>query len=396
MKITVLTADSVPLLGGIANYMNGLMTSSNHRIEWILRTIVPGDPEQDQDLPYEVHRFSPAFPLREKMYGDCFLPLRKLNTLMWFYRKRRSTLRFMDRIIREDNPDAVLIPRWQQESHWWCRCCRIVGLPYIIIAHGLELISPFSRFYDNARITDLMNASIVFANSRLVKSTVEDMSRSIPPVLILNPGVVPEELEYLSRAEAEGELSRMGLHGKFILSMGRLTYRKGFDLTAKAFAMIEDKWPGISLVIAGSGDYEDEVIRAVENTDCSDRILMPGGVSEKQKRALMQECEYFVMANRPAENDIEGFGIVFLEANYYGKAVIGGNNGGVPDAVVHGKTGLLVDTPDTESLAQAMEMLLDDDELRNSMGSFGRSRTLEEFSWKKLSKVFLDGIESHL
>jgi phosphatidylinositol alpha-1,6-mannosyltransferase len=99
------------------------------------------------------------------------------------------------------------------------------------------------------------------------------------------------------------------------------------------------------------------------------------------------------MANRPVEGDIEGFGIVFLEENHYGKAVIGGNNGGVADAIIHEETGLLVNTPDITSLAGAMVKLLGDRELADAMGRAGKDRVIRIFQWSHLSQIFLHGLE---
>lgn len=90
MRITVLTTDSVPLLGGIADYPNGLMSASIENVDWILRTSAPGSNEDDQALSYPVNRFKITPRLLGERFGDGFVPVRKLNTLRWHRAKKRT------------------------------------------------------------------------------------------------------------------------------------------------------------------------------------------------------------------------------------------------------------------------------------------------------------------
>jgi phosphatidylinositol alpha-1,6-mannosyltransferase len=82
----------------------------------------------------------------------------------------------------------------------------------------------------------------------------------------------------------------------------------------------------------------------------------------------------------PHMGDIEGFGIVYLEANYFGKPVVAGRSGGIPDAVIPGKTGTLVDPADPKETAKAIIELLLDEALARKMGQIGKERVLREFS----------------
>jgi phosphatidylinositol alpha-1,6-mannosyltransferase len=84
---------------------------------------------------------------------------------------------------------------------------------------------------------------------------------------------------------------------------------------------------------------------------------------------------------RPEHHDVEGFGIVFLEANVCGKPVVGGRSGGIEDAIVDGKTGLLVDPESPEAVAKAVASLLESPDTAAAMGAAGRARALENFTW---------------
>jgi len=85
----------------------------------------------------------------------------------------------------------------------------------------------------------------------------------------------------------------------------------------------------------------------------------------------------------------EGFGIVYLEANACGKPVVGGDSGGVRDAVVHGVTGLLVDPQDGEALYEALDQLIGNKDLRDSLGRQGRERVVNDFQWQDRVEALL-------
>src|SRR5207248_11117209 len=104
-----------------------------------------------------------------------------------------------------------------------------------------------------------------------------------------------------------------------------------------------------------------------------DCVRFLGRVGDEDLVPLMQAADVFVHPNRELENgDVEGFGIVFLEANACGVPVIGGRSGGTPDAVQDGVTGFLVDPNDVDEIAGRVTLLLENRGLRERMGSAGR------------------------
>src|SRR5262249_1412795 len=122
--------------------------------------------------------------------------------------------------------------------------------------------------------------------------------------------------------------------------------------------------------------------------------IFAGPVDERTRNALFAECEAFVMANRRLPQDVEGFGIVFLEAALHGKPAIGGRNGGVPDAIDDGVTGYLVDTSaGPDDVARALRQVLGDPELASALGARGRERVLRDFAWGPRARAFTSTID---
>jgi phosphatidyl-myo-inositol dimannoside synthase len=116
-----------------------------------------------------------------------------------------------------------------------------------------------------------------------------------------------------------------------------------------------------------------------------DRVIFAGQVPAADLPEIYALSDVFVMPSRaPAEaNDVEGFGMVFLEANACAKPVIGGRSGGIPDAVMDGVTGLLVNPHDSEEIAAALTRLLTDTDLASRLGQQGRLRVVRDFAWAR-------------
>jgi phosphatidylinositol alpha-1,6-mannosyltransferase len=121
-------------------------------------------------------------------------------------------------------------------------------------------------------------------------------------------------------------------------------------------------------------------------------VVFAGGVAHHEVPAFYHASDLFVMANRELLNgDVEGFGLVFLEANAAGLPVIGGRSGGTADAIVHGETGWLVDPDDLAGLADGVIRLLQDRDLARRFSAAGRQRVANEFTWERAGAV-VEGI----
>jgi phosphatidylinositol alpha-1,6-mannosyltransferase len=123
----------------------------------------------------------------------------------------------------------------------------------------------------------------------------------------------------------------------------------------------------------------------------SDRVRFLGRLADGETYREMAKCDVFVMPCRLLKERFgeEGFGIVFLEAAALGKPVVAGRSGGAPEAVVDGDTGILVDPESVVSLAQALERLILDGDLRGRLGAAGLLRVRKSFQWTNRVDDFL-------
>jgi phosphatidylinositol alpha-1,6-mannosyltransferase len=226
-----------------------------------------------------------------------------------------------------------------------------------------------------------LHAAAVLANSRFTAQLVESLGVPSSRIRVIYPGVDPTRFTPDARPHAAAALKPGG--GPVLLSVGRLQRRKGHDTVIEAIAALRQELPDLHYLIAGDGQERARLEELAGARGVADRVTFLGEVDDAQLPGLYAACDIFVMPNRSDAHDVEGFGIVFLEAAATARPSIGGRSGGAPEAVLDGQTGLLVNGTDAFDLAQAVRVLAASSSLRASMGSAGRTRVLESFTWER-------------
>jgi len=213
---------------------------------------------------------------------------------------------------------------------------------------------------------------------------VKKLGVPLRKITILHPGISKNFLINSAKTSNCDIKEELGLKNKkIILTLSRLVERKGIDKTIEAIALVRREIPDVVYVIAGNGPYRHTLEELVKKLRLQDNVVFTGYVCEDKKASYYNAAEIFVMPNRVLENgDVEGFGIVFLEANAYRKPVIGGRSGGVIDAIIDGKTGLLVNPTDTKEIASAIIRLLSNEDYATQLGFQGRKRVERDFNWE--------------
>lgn len=176
-----------------------------------------------------------------------------------------------------------------------------------------------------------------------------------------------------------------------VLSVGRLVERKGFDMVIQAMDIVRDRVPQAIYVLVGDGPYRPVLEQRVQDLHLEDRVLFVGTVDSLTLARWYARSTCVAMPSRELPNkDVEGFGIAFLEANSFGKPVIGGASGGVGDAVIDGETGFIVDPTDVTMLVKAISTLCTDARRAQELGKKGRERVAREFQWSVQAKRLND------
>lgn len=261
---------------------------------------------------------------------------------------------------------------------------------YAVFLHGLDFslatTSAWKRFVSR-RI--LRRAQLIFcANSRTAQLVGEFMG-DIKKIVVATPGI-DAEAPIIRPELIAGVKENYGLEGMItFLTIGRLVKRKGFDKVIEALPEICNQMPNVRYIIAGQGPEEQNIRKMIADESLAGKVILLNNVTEQEKWAWLSVADIFIMPAREINGDYEGFGIVYLEANLFGKPVIAGRSGGVGDAVEDQVNGLLVHPDSVPEIAAAMISLAQQPELRTKLGRAGEKRAREDFAWpKKVQSIY--------
>lgn len=259
----------------------------------------------------------------------------------------------------------------------------IHGTPYVLYAHGEEILTALtSRKLAWLLPTIYRRAAAIIANSRHTTALLKNLGVEPDKIHLIHPGV--DAQAFAGRGE-DAQRIRDRHHlgaASVLLTVGRMQRRKGQDMVVQALPRIAQAMPHVRYVLVGNGEESAALQALARRLGVGERVIFAGEVADDELAAYYAACDLFIMPNRQIDGDLEGFGIVFLEAGAAGKPVIGGSSGGTADAIVNEITGLRVDGTDVEAITTAVVALLTDTTRAKTMGEAGRRRVAQEFTWE--------------
>ncbi|TYK67409.1 glycosyltransferase [Colwellia echini] len=251
-----------------------------------------------------------------------------------------------------------------------------LDIPLVVTFHGSD-ITQNDKFSYNTKHRKLVfdNAKIIIAVSKFIETKLLENHCPKEKIIQLYTGI---DCTFFSTKQENNDIPT-------VLFVGRLIKQKGVDYLLKAMQLVEKKLPQAQVIIAGDGvqrKYLEELGRLNKN------IKFVGSQSREQIRDLMDNAWILCAPSiRMTRGNEEGLGMVFLEAQAMGTPIISFDTGGIKEAVIDGKTGLLVKEGDINTLSEKIELLLTDTELRNKFSYAGIKHVREHFNINHQNKV---------
>jgi phosphatidylinositol alpha-1,6-mannosyltransferase len=261
-----------------------------------------------------------------------------------------------------------------------------LGVPYICYVHGEDVATARdSREYVFLVRRVLQGARLLVANSHNTRRILCD-EWNVPAdrVTVLHPGVdtsrfVPAPRNIVIRQQ-------LGWNDRpVILTVGRLQKRKGHDQMIRAVRLLKDTFPDILYVAIGDGEERCTLERLIQEEQVTSNVKLVGELDDRRLIECYQQCDLFILPNRQVGQDIEGFGMVLLEAQACGKPAIAGRSGGTSEAINAPATGRIIPCEHPDTIAKCVAEMLREPAQLNDMGRVGRNWVVANFDWRTLA-----------
>ena len=288
-------------------------------------------------------------------------------------------------------PDVLHVQCFGPNGAYATALSRITGIPLVITLQGETVMDDTDIFEVSTVLRASLRAGIkraaaVTACSAFTLADAEDRFGLAPGRGLVIPNGVALEAEGAKDEASDPPAPFHPVPGDpdrpYILALGRVVEKKGFDLLVSAYAAMAADQRTADLVVAGSGPALEGLERMASELGVGDRVHFVGRLSRRDVASAMSGATVFVMPSR-----LEPFGIVVLEAWRAGVPVVATNRGGAPEFVDDGRTGVLVDPFDTQALAAALGGLLADDARRLAIGQAGHDR-VRAYDWPTVAQRY--------
>ena len=263
-----------------------------------------------------------------------------------------------------------------------------VNVKIVVLAHGTEIpkkyFDNFSAYLNVKKrrvIKSYANCQKIAANSAYTRDLmIASLKINSDKINIIHPGIDIYE-DFISDVDRENVKKIIKDSSPIITTLARVEKRKGHKFVINAISELKSKFPNMLYLVAGKGPYLDEIKKYVSMLRLEKNVMFLGWITEPEKSLVLQSSDIFIMTPSQIGESIEGFGMVFIDAAFHGIASIGTFSGGISDAVIDNKTGLLCEEGNQSSITKNIDKLLSNRELRVELRTNGKERARSEYSW---------------
>lgn len=364
MKILMITQDFPPVQGGIQSYCYELaMALVNQGVE--LTVVCPYDSQaEDLKWPFKVHRL-------------------KSHTSLLF----TKLMFFLPKFLKQNSFDHILLGQWQNAIGFgfsWPKQTKVHSM-----VHGRELLDGIFRGLTSKICSKYYKKfDSVIPNSHPVAELFQEVVPRFDSkkIKVIHPGVDPDKFHPSNKSLLRKELNLQDK--RLLVSITRLVARKNIALVIETMPLILKEIPNAHYIVGGRGPELENLRKQVIQLKLEEHVSVLGAIPEDKIVEYFGVGDVFILPSSQSSKDVEGFGIVFLEAGACEVAVIGANTGGIRDAVLEGETGVLIQPINKDTLAQAVIKIIKDPKKAQLMGENSRQRILNELTWAKCGEAY--------
>jgi phosphatidylinositol alpha-1,6-mannosyltransferase len=370
--IIITTQCFAPKIGGIESLMTGMAEAMAKRGVEVLVLADGKTHETDHKQKYKIIRFKGWKPLR-----------------------RLAKARYLEKICNIRNVEAIYADSWKSIEY-----LREYKEKILVLAHGTEipkqywtLMLDLMRFKKNRIIKSYRGVYKILANSSYTKDLMQaSLKIDTSLIKIIHPGIDVYN-DFITQEDKKNVANIIGKNTPVITTLARIEERKGHIFILNALPVIKEKFPKVLYLIAGKGPYLNNIKKITKEMNLESNVKFLGWITEPEKSLILKKSDLFVMTPTTVGESVEGFGMAYIDASFHGVASIGSDSGGVSDAIIDGKTGLICESGNQKMITEKILLLLENKKLRESMGVNGKLRANQNYAWDKKIIEYLDASE---
>ena len=300
------------------------------------------------------------------------------------FSRKRNKFKELEKIISLNKIKVIISDSWKSLEYPIYKINKTT--PIMCLVHGNEII--IKNNYHKKRIEDVfLKTDKIICNSNFTKKILVELNSRFKNCEVIYPGV-----SNFSKIKEEKIEINPGY--PTLLTLARLEKRKGHEEILKSIALLKYNFPNLTYIIAGEGNEKLNLIKLCKKLKIEKHVRFIGSINENQKKYIFGITDLMVMPtiDETHNNSIEGFGISYIEAALFEIPSIASNVGGTAEAVIHNKTGIILDN--LENLSNVIEDLIKNENKRHMLGKNAKYRAQSELDWKNQIKIYISIINN--
>jgi len=338
-------------------------------------------------LGFNVHVICPTSPDQDTSHFD---RQQGFNTSR--LKDSSSLLKYPARIIRVlrltiKNRPNIIIASGRRGAFYSLLPQLLLKIPRISIGHGSEFVSPSKS---KMMLTNLLYKSSMhcIAVSNYTKKMMIQCGLPHNRVTVIPNGANPSEFSPSYHQQPSPLLNTLK-NKTIILTVGRLSLRKGQDIVIKALANLIHEFPNTCYVMVGPDKEKAFFEKIISKLNLKKSVFITGNVTREQLITFYKQADIYILNSRLlSSGENEGFGISIIEAALAQTPAIGTKGCGIEDAIKNNSTGILIPMDSVSETTLALKKLLDSSKLRKQMGQQAHQLALEKFTWERIANKY--------
>ncbi len=377
-KILIISLEFPPYVGGVATYVHDLaealdpektvvlapagkdaFTTNQQKLDW------------DKGKKYKI--------IRKKLLFPKFIWPR-WTRLLWH----------VWRIVKKEKIEIIFVQHVLPVGYAGVVMKKLFKIPFLLFSHGTDLVAGTNTIWKKRMVVMVSRHAeqLIFNSHSLQDRYLRVLPEFEKKSFVLYPCPEPIFLEPPPRSEIEKLRRQYALEGKqTLLSVSRLDEGKGFLHMIRYMPKILEEVPNLVWFIVGGGFKSQIIIDTIRRYNLQNIVRFIGEIPHRNLHPYFYTSDVFVLLTHPKDGREEGLGLVFLEASAAGLPIVAGRSGGVPEAVLDGKTGLVVEATNETQVVSSVLKLLQEKAYAAELGKAAKERMLRDFQWPKQIKL---------